>query len=332
MASLSEIAPASAITAPQAAPQPVAEAPRPKLDDVMLSMDVVDTLRHQESLVTRELDEDQREAELIDRLRTIYHNQGIEVPDRILEEGVKALKESRFLYTPPAPSTATRLAGLWVRRGRIGTVAAALVGLVGAAWIAHAALIDWPRAREHKLQRIEISETLPKGLEAARAEVKAQSRDPAADRQADQLVADGSAALGHGDAATAKQAIADLGRLRDQLRQTYQLLIVTRPGVPSGVFRIPGRNPNARNYYLIVEAIGPDNRPIPMAIKSEEDGSTKTVTQWGVRVGQDVYDGVRRDKMEDGIIHNRKVGEKQRGRLDVDYAMRVQSGAITQWQ
>ena len=35
------------------------------LDDVMLAMDVVDTLRHQEVLVARELDETRREAELI---------------------------------------------------------------------------------------------------------------------------------------------------------------------------------------------------------------------------------------------------------------------------
>ena len=314
-----------------APPAAAAEAARPKLDDVMLSMDVVDTLRHQESLVTRELDEDQREAELIDRLRAIYRNQGIDVPDRILQEGVTALKESRFVYTPPPASMATRLAGLWVRRGRIGTAAAALVGLVGVAWIAHAALIIWPRERAHKLDRIEISETLPKALDAARADIKAMSQDPAADRQADQLVAEASASLGHGDTATAKQDIAELGRLRDKLRQAYQLLIVTRPGVPSGVFRVPGRNPSARNYYLVVEAIGADNQPLPMAIKSEEDGSTKTVTQWGVRVTPEAYEAVRRDKMDDGIIRNRKVGEKRRGRLDVDYRMAVLGGAINQW-
>src|SRR5580704_2957338 len=112
----------------------------------MLSMDVVDTLRHQENLVTRELDEDKREAELIDRLRTLYRNQGIEVPDRILQEGVKALKESRFVYTPPPPSFATQLARLWVERGRAGTFAGLALGIVGVAWILHAAFVEWPKA------------------------------------------------------------------------------------------------------------------------------------------------------------------------------------------
>ena len=53
---------------------------------------------------SRELNEEGREAELIDRLRQIYRDQGIEVPDHMLAEGVKALKDSRFVYTPRRPS------------------------------------------------------------------------------------------------------------------------------------------------------------------------------------------------------------------------------------
>lgn len=71
------------------------------LDDLMIAMDVVDTLRHREDLVRRELNEEGREGDLIARLRKIYRDQGIEVPDQILADGVKALKDSRFVYTPP---------------------------------------------------------------------------------------------------------------------------------------------------------------------------------------------------------------------------------------
>ena len=88
-----------------------------KLDDLMLAMDVVDTLRHQEQLVARELSEDQREAQLVERLRLIYANQGIDVPGSVIQEGVKALKESRYVYTPPRPGLGVTLARLWVRRG-----------------------------------------------------------------------------------------------------------------------------------------------------------------------------------------------------------------------
>ena len=97
------------------------------LDDVMLAMDVVDTLRHQESLVARELGDESRASDLLDRLRRVYAAQGIEVPDRILSEGVAALREGRFTYAPPADSWSVRWARAYVRRGAYGRALLALL-------------------------------------------------------------------------------------------------------------------------------------------------------------------------------------------------------------
>ena len=47
--------------------------PAAPLDEVMLAMDVVDTLRHRQDLATRELAGVTREQQLIDKLRDIYH-------------------------------------------------------------------------------------------------------------------------------------------------------------------------------------------------------------------------------------------------------------------
>src|SRR5689334_6081107 len=92
----------------------------PQLDDVMIAMDVVDTLRHRETLVSKELNDEGRESELIERLRQIYHDQGIEVSDRVLADGVKALKESRFVYIPPRASWKRTLLEWWVKRDTYG--------------------------------------------------------------------------------------------------------------------------------------------------------------------------------------------------------------------
>ena len=64
---------------------------RPPLDDVMLAMDVVDTLRRRERMVARELDEHGRAEDLKQRLRRIYAQQGLDVPDHVIEQGVAAL-------------------------------------------------------------------------------------------------------------------------------------------------------------------------------------------------------------------------------------------------
>src|SRR5690606_1888082 len=94
------------------------EAPPAPLDDVMLAMDVVDTLRHREKLVAGELAAEGREEDMLERLRRVYAAQGTEVPDRILREGVEALQENRFVYTQKGSRGARRWALFYIHRGR----------------------------------------------------------------------------------------------------------------------------------------------------------------------------------------------------------------------
>src|SRR5512134_454176 len=109
---------------------------RAPLDDVMLAMDVVDSLRHADKLVERELGAEERDRELKERLRRLYAAQGIDVPEHILDEGVKALREDRFVYKPQAGGVRRSLALIWVRRGRILRVMAIVLGLVAAGGVA----------------------------------------------------------------------------------------------------------------------------------------------------------------------------------------------------
>lgn len=302
-----------------------------RLDDLMLAMDVVDTLRHQEAFVARELDDESRERELTERLRKIYRDQGIEVPDAVIAEGVKALKDSRFVYTPPGSGLAVALARAWIARGRIGVWLAgglAALALLSAGWYA---MVVRPARIDAERARIELSTTLPKSLEAAFADAFAEAKQPAARTKADELVADGRRALAKSDAAGAQAAVAALTALSAELRLTYQLMIVSRPGEPSGIYRIPDRNTAARNYYLIVEAIGADGRPIELPVRNEETGTIEKVSKWGVRVDRATYDRVGADKNDDGVIQNRKIGEKKRGFLDVNYTVPTSGAAITRW-
>ena len=88
------------------------------LEDLMAAMDVVDTLRHQAGIAERELDGEGRRERLLLRLRELYHAQGIDVPDHVLQEGIDALEQERFQYHPVAKSWRTRVAGAWVSRKR----------------------------------------------------------------------------------------------------------------------------------------------------------------------------------------------------------------------
>ena len=103
------------------------------LDELMLAMDVVDTLRHKELVLARELEGEDRDAKLLDQLREIYTSQGIPVTDEILQRGVDALREERFVYTPPAPSFSRTLAHAYVTRGRWGKLAGGAVAVLAVA-------------------------------------------------------------------------------------------------------------------------------------------------------------------------------------------------------
>lgn len=289
------------------------------LDEVMLAMDVVDTLRRRHRLVERELDAEGREQDLKQRLHKIYAAQGIEVPDHVLEEGVAALKEERFVYQPPPESLATRLARLYVSRASwgkwvMGSFAALLV-----AWLVYHFTVVAPRTE------------LPKRLEAAYQSVVEVVESDEADRRAEQLYKTARTALRNGDEEATQTGLESLRDLRNTLEQAYTLQIVSRPGEKSGLWRVPEANPNARNYYIIVEALAADGRTLQVPVVNEETGRTERISKWGLRVEENVFHRIAADKQDDGIIQQREFGVKQRGQLKPDYRIPTTGAAITQW-
>jgi hypothetical protein len=308
-----------------------ATADKAPLDEVMLAMDVVDTLRHRQDLVERELAGDAREKQLIDKLREIYHQQGIEVTDAVLMEGVKALDESRFVYTPPKPSLGVSLAKLYVGRKKWGPAALAIalvlvVGL-GGYFFAYRPY----QAAQVEGARIELSEKLPAEMDALYQSIFEETKVQQAVTQAEQMRGRGKTAAAEGNRAGAEQAIASLTGLRDQLRQEYQLKIVNREGQKTGFWTFPEINTAATNYYVVVEAVGTDGKPLTLPVVNEENGQTENVSIWGVRVPESTYRAVENDKKDDGILQRNVLGVKEYGFLDVDYVMPVLGGAVTRW-
>ena len=311
----------TAVAAPPAAPP--AEAQSAKLDDIMLAMDVVDTLRHDRKITERELAEGDREEDLIERLRVIYRNQGIDVPDEILRQGVKALREERFVYKPPRESLPVKLARLYVTRSRWGKWALAAF----AALAIGAGTLAW----QGYSRQVELTQTIPAAIERLSGDITREATADAVRTRVAALASDGRIAARDGKAEAARAAVTDLERLRDDIRTEYDVRIVSRPGESTGVWRRPRRNPNAMNYYLIVEAIGRDGRPLSRSVTSEEDGTTRVVTRWGIRVPESLYRVVEADKRDDGIVQNAILGRKQRGQLDPTWREALPGGAITSW-
>jgi hypothetical protein len=291
----------------------------PALDEVLLAMDVVDTLRHREELVTQELARGDRDAALLERLRRTYAAQGIEVPEHVLLDGVAALREDRFAYRPSPPSLARAWATVYVRRG-LWLRRLALVALAVALGVfAYQGTVVAPRR------------ALVDGLDAAHAAIVAVARVPEAQTRAAAVLQAGRTAVADGDTAAARSALDALQSLQADLERAFELRIVVGEGLASGVWRVPDANTGARNHYLIVEAIAPDGGRLTLPIQSEETGSVERVSSWGLRVDEATWQRVAADKADDGIIQERVVGRKVAGELQPEYVVTTTGGAITRW-
>lgn len=181
--------PRSSPGVPSVAPAPEART-LPPLDEVMLAMDMVDSIRHEQDLIARELDADSRDEAFAQRLRQIYASQGIEVTDGAIAAGIDALKKERFSYRPPERTFAVRLAEIYIDRrkwSRVALVAAILgAGLYFAVSIPKrralarevSSLLEWSRYTSNSIestQRLvaEASNSLHGGQDGLEPEIRA---------------------------------------------------------------------------------------------------------------------------------------------------------------
>jgi len=293
------------------------------LEDLMAAMDVVDTLRHQQGIAERELDGEGRRARLLERLRDMYQGQGIEVPDHVLEEGIDALEQERFLYQSPAVSWRTRVAHAWVSRGRWGKPIAFLSVLAGLLYAVYFVVDVLP---ERQL-RAELPQQIALSLSAITELAKSNEVIERANASASQA----AFAIEAGDYQSAESIAENLASVKAQLAQSYSIRVISRANANSGVWRRPPGNPDGRNYYLIVEAIDDNNNVVELTVVNQEDNRIERKKAWGLRVDEDTFYKIAADKKDDGIIQDNRVGEKRLGYLKPNFFIATTGATITEW-
>ncbi len=313
----------TAVPARSAASPPVATGEPRKLDDVLLAMDVVDTLRHRVSVVDAELNAEKREQQLIDRLKEIYGAQGISVPDRILKDGVKALEEQRFVYKPPENTFGVKLAKLYVSRKKWAPAAMTFTGAIAALVVGWQVFWAIPQANEWSGMPAEITRLLEQGQGLA--------ADPAVDAQLAGVAAEGQRAVANNNHGAARTQVDTLKSMNEKLAQEYDIRIVSRPDEDTGFWRQSEDRPNALNYFLVVEAVAPGGRILTVPVTSIETQKTDRVNIWAQRVAKETFDKVAQEKSASGVITNDILGHKARGELEPRFDMPTPGGAITEW-
>lgn len=301
------------------------------LDDVMLAMDVVDTLRHRAQLVDRELSATDRRNDLLTRLKEIYSAQGIDVPEHILEDGVKALEERRFTYDPPEASLSVKLAHIYVSRGQWGKPVIGGLAAIGFCVGGYQGLVAGPR----KTEAAAISRALEVTLPAELASLASEVTDLAVTERGDMLAAaylqNGNVALREKDVAAVQASLSGLKTLRGDLLAVYDVRIRYRNNAESGFFRTHPSIPGQQNYYLVVEAVDARGEVLTVPVSSEEVSDMQRVDKWAQRVSRAAFEAAVADKQDDTIIQNDLIGHKLRGHLTPEYRVETPGGAILEW-
>lgn len=338
------------------------------VEDLVIAIDAVDQLRREQQEIERELNSEEQENLLIERLRQRYEARGQRVTDQMLAEAVEALRHDRYRYEPTPSSFQRTLAGWYIDRwkwfGRLA-IAATLAGAIG---LSYFGLVVNPQRQQAAATGRELTQ-VTQSLEAADSALAPQVREltqaarqalessnlsvaqaRVADLQllqqfqqlknsvnssakvadartdAERLLVAGTEALKVGQIDVAQQRLAELETLQQQLNLTYTLRIVTKG--KTGVWHVPRVNEQARNYYIVVEPIGTDGKPVQVPVTSEEDGTTRMESRFGLRVDELTYQQVEQDKRDNGIIENLTFGTKAAGYLEPEYQMPTLGGKI----
>lgn len=194
------------------------------------------------------------------------------------------------------------------------------------------------QAKDYQKQLREVKgnvkefETLPDKLEQIYSSIKQVAVENSTVQQADKLHSIGLNYVNTVDVNSLKQTISQLDELNIILNRSYTVRIVSRQGVKSGVER--GYEGLPSNYYAVVEAVDSDGNVLEKSITNSEDGKNYDVTLWAERISQEAYEGIKKDKMDDGIIQDNIFAKKEIGYLNEELIINrilAKREQITSW-
>lgn len=309
------------------------------LPEMLRIMDVAREMRLAREAAEVQLDLDDAKAALRARLRAAADASGDPVTDEEIEAAIAQYFDTQHVYSDPPLSVRSFLAHLYVRRTGIAVL---LAGFTLAAAIGWALLLrpNAPYSSAGRRSRAATAAVEPVAREVR--SVLAIAREPEAKAEAERVLQEAE------DLASAGK-LDELNRLRDsmlrlqrRLEEEYEVRIVTGPGRKSGIDRYQptdGRtDKKISGYYVLVEARSAKGTVVSRSIRNREENRDETVDAWGELVPQAVYERVKKDKADDGVVDETLFAVKRRGFRNEEVVFAgedgkplVRRGQITRW-
>jgi len=170
---------------------------------------------------------------------------------------------------------------------------------------------------EKSLSDQRIAKDAPQAIESQLEAIKLLAEGNQAQELVERLEKDYLASKESNDTSRMQQILLELKSTTEILRSQYRVRIVNRKGVKSGIDRIFTDTSGSRvsGYYLVLEAVDRSGNLVSRNIRNSETGSTESVKMWGEEVPREVYEFVKNDKLDNGIIDQDLFSLKSSGYL-----------------
>ena len=322
-------------------------------------MDVATELRKQRETLEKEFAVDETKAMLRERLLAATSITGERVSETEVDTAITQYFDTLYTYREPPASFNKTLAHLYVRRGQLSVslvVVLALAGVVGymlhtsAGMFSHAVRssrqavqqatsVNDLKDRLHANTKAQVSE-LETSVREMFDQIRAIARDTAIPQEIERWLGELDVAKQQHDVKSLTEIRQRTTTLLDQLNEAYEVHIVSGPNEKSGIDRyfedVQGKR--VSGYYVIVEVRDPAGQLLTRPIRNVETGQLERATRWAERVPQEVYDRIKADKKNDGILNETLFAVKQRGHQNEEIKLvgpdkqpLSRLGQITKW-
>lgn len=290
-------------------------------EEKLLTIDLVDGLRREQERLDIALDDRERMQELRSEIRAYYEQAGIAVSDALIDRAIAERQQQRFAFRPPKLGTAGHIvARAWIYRGRVGAIAGTIALVATGGWLVDRQLADRAQAQQAETERAHASAIACLADSAADAA-------PADAAILNALQDEGEALPAAGADDWNREANATCAFFAAPVR----LRVVSETGEQSGVWRYFDGDRGARAYYLVVDALSASGAPVAVPFESAEDGREYRQSRFAVRVDEALYERVRTDKLDDGVLQEQDAGAKPANSLQWDLPAGFEPSFIAEW-
>lgn len=302
-------------------------------------MDVASELRRQRARAAGQLNIDQAKAEIRERIRATAELTGEPLSDGEIEAAIEHYFSGLYRFKKPARNLSYYLARLYVARRSVFCRVVLPVLLAAAVFAGWRLWQELKEAKRLALIEQQLEKLPERGNRLYQSALQLARSDAAREAAASQL-ARLKAAGAAGDLEQLRSAVAGIEALIGRLRQEYEVRVASGPSQKSGIDRYytDKRGQRVSGYYLIVYARDRSGEQVPVSILNSENNLQEKVLYWGERVPKEVYERVRQDKLDNGVIDEPRFGRKRQGELEMEVMIKDAAGKplereaqITEW-